>query len=239
MWTLQMTVVKHWKKSGASFDLVLMDVQMPRLDGLEATAMIRRTEKTTGHHLPIIAMTAHALKGDRERCLRAGMDGYLSKPINHRELEAAIASVVGRAVSDNLNASTTIRLENPCPTPLTLDFSKMLERVGGGKKLLEEVIDMFIAQTPKQMEAMRRALAQGDAEAIEKTAHSMKGALGYLGALEVTNNARQLEELGQKHDLQRAAETFTCFEEQISGILETMCAARSGKPLTTFSRPGQ
>lgn len=214
-----------------NYDLVLMDVQMPEMDGLEATALIREMEKTTRCHIPIIAMTAHALKGDRERCLESGMDGYISKPIKIEQLEEAIASVmhVGN------EASTPIQPHPSSSAPAALDFDQILERLGGDEGLLDEVIGIFVDQAPRHLDALRQALAQGDAKAVEATAHNLKGELGYLGITKVAQKARELEELGRRHDLQPAAPTFSSLESDIVGIVAAMRHAAGGKSLAPSS----
>ena len=210
-----------------TFDLVLMDVQMPVLDGLETTGLIRQMENSTGGHVPIIAMTAHALKGDRERCLAAGMDGYVSKPIRIEELELEIASTMGLPRTDLGGENTKDRWESKSAKPLNLDFKEMIERLGGDENLLNEVIEIFTDQTPKQMETLRRALVQGDGESVERTAHSLKGELGYLGITEVTQKARELEELGRKRNLEKASQVLDSLEPEISAIVGAM---RERKP---------
>jgi signal transduction histidine kinase/CheY-like chemotaxis protein/HPt (histidine-containing phosphotransfer) domain-containing protein len=222
-----------------AFDVVLMDIQMPQMDGLTATKNFRLQETTTRFHLPIIALTAHAMKGDRERCLEAGMDGYVSKPINSIELELAIAKAMGSPSKDVGWTSTKVHLEAQSEKQVTLDFKQMLERLGGDEKLLHEVIEIFVDQAPAHMEILRRALAQGDAELTEKTAHSIKGELGYLGLTDVTQKARELEELGRRHNLAEAARVFVSLEPEISAIVAAMREPRSAKVLTASSGAGQ
>jgi signal transduction histidine kinase/DNA-binding response OmpR family regulator len=222
-----------------SFDLVLMDIQMPQMDGITATKTLRLQETTTHFHLPIIAMTAHAMKGDREHCLEAGMDGYVSKPIDSRELELAIAKAMNLTRSGTGWMNTTVRQEDQSAKPVTLDLKQVLEQLGGDEKLLQEVIEIFADQAPIHTEALRRALAQGDAELVERTAHSLKGELGYLGITEVTQKARVLEELGRKHDLEQAAQVFVSFEREISGIVAAMKETKSGNLKATSAEAGQ
>jgi two-component system sensor histidine kinase/response regulator len=205
------------------FDVVLMDIQMPEMDGLMTTMKIRESEKGTRLHMPIIAMTAHAMKGDRERCIEAGMDGYVSKPISSLELKEAIAATFnqrgGTGFVTSLNANQE---EAPPPTAIAWDMGKTLERLGGDKELFREVIEIFLDDVPKHMASLRRAIADGDGEAIEQTAHTLKGELGYLGILEISQKARDMEAFGQKSELRLAANLYATLEPELSEVLLSM-----------------
>ncbi len=192
------------------FDVVLMDIQMPEMDGLSTTMKIRESERETRMHLPIIAMTAHAMKGDRERCIEAGMDGYVSKPISSQELEEAMAGVL----LVRSETKSVIRLEAnqedakppAVPSRIVWNMGETLERLGGDEKLFHEVIEIFLDDVPKHMASLRRAIAEGDAADVEGAAHTLKGELGYLGISEVSQKAREMEEFGRTSDLRFAAE---------------------------------
>jgi len=206
-----------------SFDLVLMDIQMPEMDGLTATHEIREREKRTLSRVPIIAMTAHAMKGDRERCLEAGMDGYVSKPIDKKELEWAIAGAVPQIDVVIIEPSAKPEEENTVANSLLAwDFANSLEGLGGDEQLLREVIGIFLEEIPKHLASLRQAIADGNAEALFRTAHSFKGELGYLGISELSRKAGELEEMGRKSDLEHAAGVFAVFEKEISGIAASM-----------------
>ena len=206
-----------------TFDLVLMDIQMPDMDGLTATKRIRESERSTHLHLPIIAMTAYAMKGDSERCLEAGMDGYVSKPISSRLLEEAIASALGGPGAARPATSSKTQDEHAtAANVIPWDMGKTLERLGGDQKLLHEVIEIFLEEVPKHIASLRQAIAQGNAEATEMAAHTLKGELGYLGISEVSRKARELEEVARKSDLRRAASIFTEFETELSEVLTSM-----------------
>jgi CheY-like chemotaxis protein len=151
-----------------SFDLVLMDVQMPEMDGFTATRKIRDEEGQTQPRLPIIAMTAHAMKGDRERCLAAGMDDYISKPINARGLERAIARVLSQREDPSIDDGPKSEEQRATPNQAgTWDIRKSLERLGGDEKLLTEIVEIFLEEGPKQMTNLQHAIAEGNAEGIE------------------------------------------------------------------------
>jgi two-component system sensor histidine kinase/response regulator len=206
-----------------TFDLVLMDIQMPEMDGLTATKKIREGEKSTHLHLPIIAMTAYALKGDSERCLEAGMDGYVSKPINIRLLEEAIAGALRGPGGARPVTSSKARDEHAtAANVIPWDMGKTLENLGGDEKLLHEVIEIFLIEAPKHLARLRQAIAEGNATAIEQMAHTLKGELGYLGISEVSLRAREMEEFGRKSDLRAAAGIYTGFEAKLSEVFASV-----------------
>ena len=186
-----------------AFDLVFMDVQMPEMDGLEATRAIREKEKTTGRHLPIVAMTAHAMKGDRERCLDAGMDDYLTKPIRTPELIEILKRYM--ATSE--------------PPETAWDAKQALERLSGNRDLLAELIILFEAEGPKILAEAQAALASHDGKTLERAAHSIKGAAGYFFAGEVVATARELELQARKSDLAGAAVLIGRLSDQMRRML--------------------
>jgi two-component system sensor histidine kinase/response regulator len=171
------------------FDLVLMDVQMPEMDGREATRAIRQTELRTGRHVPIVALTAHAMKGDRELCLAAGMDAYLSKPLRAPELVATIE-----------------QLANPpdragTPAQPAFDQAEALNRVEGDRELLAELVEIFRSESPRMMDDIRLAFRAGDPTRLERAAHALRGSVGSLGARAVGHSASLLETLGRSGSL--------------------------------------
>jgi signal transduction histidine kinase/DNA-binding response OmpR family regulator/HPt (histidine-containing phosphotransfer) domain-containing protein len=190
------------------FDLAFMDVQMPEMDGLAATEAIRQREKSSGTHLAIFAMTAHAMKGDRERCLQAGMDGYIAKPIRFSDIEKTLSSF-----------SSAQPVSAPSPSgKITWGKAEALERLGGDEDLLRELCQIFLEESPKLLQKLRQAIADTDAEAVMRAAHSLKGELGYLGAPGAAQAARELEDMGHEKNLSRAPELFTLLERELAGL---------------------
>jgi CheY-like chemotaxis protein len=200
----------------ASFDVVLMDVQMPEMDGLEATAALRRREQTSGAHVPVIAMTAHAMKGDRERCLEAGMDGYLSKPIQPEELYQAVETITAPAV-----------LAEP-PAAAALDWAVARERVGGSLDLLQEMIELFVREHPKLLGEIRQAVAAADAPRLHRAAHTLKGSADCFAAGPTVAAAQRLEQMGRQADLAGADEALRVLEREIERLLRALAAPEQG-----------
>ena len=198
------------------FDLILMDVQMPEMDGFEATAAIRAREKQAGQHLPIVAMTAHAMKGDRERCLEAGMDAYISKPIRAGDLLELVEQCVG------LPASAALDPSDASVPPDLPDRKKILELFDGDEKLFREVAEIFSGDYPRQLSAIREAVQQADAAALERAAHLLKGSVGSFGAPGPFYAAQRLENMGRDGDLTAAPEALARLEEKAGALQNTL-----------------
>jgi len=205
-----------------AFDLVLMDVQMPELDGLETTAAIRARERATGGHLPIVAVTAHAMKGDAERCLAAGMDAYVAKPLQPSELQAAIARVLGTGAADVPAAPATV------PAPGVVDFPRLLERVGGDRKALAQLVRIFREDSPNQLARVRKAIRAGDASALRSAAHAVKGAVANFAAPSATEAAARLQHMGDTGHLAGADGALERLEREIGRVLEALHEAAPG-----------
>jgi two-component system, sensor histidine kinase and response regulator len=203
--------------SREKFDLVFMDVQMPEMDGLTATGAIREAEKTNGSHIPIFAMTAHAMKGDRERCLDAGMDGYITKPVNFDDIAQTLARF-------SVPSAPSARLILPLDTPVkpreasSWNRSEALGRIGGDEDLLRDLCHIFLEESPKLLQKIEEAVAAGDAQAMMQAAHSLKGEASYLGAGATTQAARQLEEMGRTHDLSRTHAILAVLKREIGAL---------------------
>jgi PAS domain S-box-containing protein len=209
--------VAAWENSGEpGFDVLLMDIQMPEMDGMEATAEIRSREKKSGRHVPILAMTAHAMRGDRERCLTNGMDGYISKPIHPADLFAEIERCLG------LQKGSNPMTENSQVKSELIDRASLLERVEGDQELLAEMIQIFKEEAPELMHAMHEALQSGDMTMLERSAHSLKGAAGNLSSKITANAALKLEQDAKNNDLRSAKESLAEVERIMKLLLPAL-----------------
>jgi signal transduction histidine kinase/HPt (histidine-containing phosphotransfer) domain-containing protein len=194
------------------FDLVLMDVQMHEMNGIEATAAIRDRERQSGGHIPIIAMTADAMKGDRERCLAAGMDGYISKPIQITELFGVLAQ---HTSSDTPGAQAVVPQTGPA---LVLDRAAILGRVGGNPAHLQMLAGLLKDESAEQLEKLRAAVADGQPAQLRRAAHSLKGAIGIFTEGSPHQAARALEEMGRTGNLDGAAEALALLAKELAGL---------------------
>jgi CheY-like chemotaxis protein len=202
--------------SDKPFDVILMDVQMPVLGGFEATAEIRRLEAATGRHTPIVAMTAHALEGDRQKCLDAGMDGYVSKPIQTPALVAALNAAVG----DDVGSGSGVELAMPSSQPV-IDRAAVLENLGDDLELFHQIIAIFLEDTPSKIGALQQALAAQDAQQLHTLGHTLKGSIANFGAPRATDAARVLENAAKLGDLTQAAQQV----QELVTATEELCAA--------------
>lgn len=196
-----------------SFDVVLMDVQMPEMDGFEATHLIRQREAVTGAHVPVVAMTAHAMKGDRERCLKEGMDGYISKPLQPTELFEAVERLAGVPARRPVAATSG-----------GFDGARALHNAGNDRGLLAELIQDYFSECPLWLEEFRTALAAGNADAVRRTAHKLRGALGTFGANEAAFLAQQLEQCSAQGDLDQAASLHATLIEALTRLHPALSA---------------
>jgi PAS domain S-box-containing protein len=198
------------------FELILMDVQMPGLDGLQATARIREKERGSGHRVPIVAMTAQAADSDRLRCLEAGMDAYVAKPVHVPELMKIIESVVPGG--NSMNADLTPNGFSVGAQLQQLDESLALSRVGGDIDLLKEVVELFLDDYPSTFEKIKGAVASSDASALEHHAHSLKGSVSTFGANRAFEAAFALEKQGRSGDLTGAPDHVVQLEQALEAL---------------------
>ena len=222
------------------FDVILMDVQMPEMDGLEATRHIRERERNTGRRSAIVALTAHAMKGDRERCLEAGMDHYLSKPIQVGQLTEVLLLYASREektgpIFGNVDECTSARqhefpqevssgssrASDPCKPNSSesldwdhvLDWREMQAHVANDTELLTELVSLFEEECPRLLADIRAGIAAGDARRVRLAAHTLKGAASNFGARETSDAAVHLEMLSRDGDLKDCPAALAVLEE--------------------------
>jgi CheY-like chemotaxis protein len=218
--------IEAWKSN--TFDLVLMDVQMPNLDGLQATRLIRDREQRKGGHIRIIAMTAHAMEGDRQRCLDAGMDGYLSKPVRMQELFDVLEGQDSHVPGSDEVPPPTARSEpvqeqsagmteaSPPPTEQpSVDSSAALEAVGGDEELLKDIVDECLRECPALMEQLRQAIDDRDAARAHRMAHTLKGNMRIFQARPAADLALQIEAMAGEGSLEGVAAIFSQLQEAV------------------------
>jgi len=191
------------------FDLVLMDVQMPRMDGIETTAAIRNREKITGEYIPIIALTAHAMVGDRERCLKAGMDGYLIKPIQPATLLEAI---------ERLHLACSGRSNSAHAERIVLDRATLLDRVDGDMRLLCEITQLFLQECEPLMASAREAMKTGNAGRFAYDIHTLRGMFRSLSATAAQEAAGKLEELDLVNNLEKVQAAYALLEQEAQAL---------------------
>ena len=194
---------------------------MPEMDGLTATKIIRNSKSEIRNpDIPIIAMTAHAMKGERERCLEAGMNGYVSKPIQPKALFKALETVAPASKSEGSQGMLA-------PGPETVfNMEEALETVGGDHDLLRRIIDMFFETGPGLVEAVEQALENKDPTALRQTAHKLKGTVGNFGAQAAFEAAFQMEKIGDTDDLSNGAQAFRNLQNEIGRLNDALKAFR-------------
>lgn len=204
------------------FDLILMDVQMPELDGLEATRIIREREQTDGGHTPIIAMTANVMKGDREQCLAAGMDDYISKPIDRSELYRLLDGIISqrserRQATEKINEAVQ---PNEPQTPIgdaaySINWAGAAERLPGGMEDAPEFAEIMLEQCAISLPELQQAVNQRDAAAIRRSAHTLKGAADVFAAESVVETAFRLETMGRDDKLDDVDQALAVLEQHL------------------------
>jgi signal transduction histidine kinase/CheY-like chemotaxis protein len=201
--------------AGEKFDLILMDIQMPEMGGIEATAAIRERERTDGTYTRIVAMTAHAMTGDRERCNEAGMDGYMTKPFN----QSVLFEVVEKG---SIGAAST--------TAAALNQDELMERLGGDTELLDELIEVFLNDCPTRLADVKTAVDAADPEALRIAAHTLKGAAGTMAAGAVFEASQTLERLGGEKKMELAAAAVRVLAAEVTRLMAALKAMKSHAP---------
>ena len=202
------------------YDIVLMDCQMPEMDGYEATGEIRTSEsKVLDHRVPIIAMTANAMKGDREKCLEAGMDDYLCKPVNPQELNDILEKWIAKQDSSLLYEATNSDKE---PVQNIFDKASLLDRLMGDKELANEILAGFLEDVPRKFSALKEAIEKRDASSVIREAHTLKGASADVGGKALLETTLEIEKAGEAGDLETVKACMPELETQFERLKEAM-----------------
>ncbi len=231
-----------------TFDAVLMDVQMPVLSGLEATRRFRETEAGSGSRVPIIAMTANAMQGDREACLEAGMDGYLAKPIRRQQLAEALDAAAAKTfplpgplttgMASALPSIPALPLDTTAGTPTGIDLAKALAMMDGKARYLARMVKGGLDALPRGLAEAQHHLAASDWGALEHTAHTLKGSLAALVAKPAAGSARALEEAARRNERTAATTALVALETQTRALLPALEEALRPGGLACESQPG-
>src|SRR2546428_10250006 len=224
-------------------DAALMDVQMPVMEGLAATKAIRESEALLPgrRRLPIMALTAYAMRGDRERCLAAGMDDYLTKPVKPAERSAALnrlldgdanalpdpsAPVQSEATRSQGESAGAPAVPGGAAPEAGFDFTAALHYVGGDRALLDELLGIFVEDAPVRMDAIRKAIAGGEATELTREAHTLKGALKVIGATTPAGLAQGLEALARDGNMNEADKLSTALEREMDRLMQSLLASK-------------
>jgi signal transduction histidine kinase/DNA-binding response OmpR family regulator/HPt (histidine-containing phosphotransfer) domain-containing protein len=199
----------------ARFDVILMDVQMPGMDGLEATRLLRQREQGTGGHIPVIALTAHAMKSDRERCLASGMDEYIAKPIRRQELIDALGRVMPAA---SLPISEIDHLEPDQPSRPVADLARLLQELGGDQSVLERMVELYEETTPRFLQNLKQAISDRDCQAVRAAAHTIKGSAAQFWARPAEAVALTLEKSAAAGDLDHSESQMAALETALGEL---------------------
>lgn len=208
--------VEAWRDG--NYDFILMDCQMPEMDGYEATNLIRQHD--TDRHTPIIALTAHALSSDKQRCLEAGMDDYLSKPVTHKKLLAMIDKWTRRGAgqSPSPEEPAPVEADLPVSTGDPLDYPNLLNRCGGNEALVQSVVAKFVERTPEELQELGKEIQAGNPDNVRMLAHRMKGASATLSAEPMREQAAVLELLAKQGDLVSADDALRALQARFEEL---------------------
>ncbi len=196
------------RRKGSLIDVVLMDVQMPVMDGLQATAAIRALPEKAMAEIPIIAMTAHAMQGDREACLAAGMDAYIAKPLEVQQLVDMVEAIVHSpaSVKEKSGQSQNTHVTDPATTMVQdrlklVDLDFALNRLGGDSELFKEFVGIFVQDSPELVNQIALSIENSDHVQLEKNAHALKGLMSNFGAEPCVQLMRRFEQAGRQRDI--------------------------------------
>ena len=193
------------------FDLVFMDIQMPRMDGMAAARQIRETDQAAGRHTPIVALTAHALKGDREKFLNNGFDAYLAKPVNYQAILELLEMIhsTGSGLSDIQPSIANLKDNQDS------DLINLLAKVGGDLDLVREMVEIFIDELPDRLREIESALLNNQPEKLENAAHRLKGSIGYFSVGGAFESNKTLIEMARRNNIDEAPAVFHRLKDEL------------------------
>ena len=226
------------------FDVVLMDAEMPVMDGFEATAAIRRLSRAEKAHVPIIAVTAHASPEDQDRCQTAGMDAYIHKPIDLGELIQLIESLLGKSDAPHGEPAASSggvpegAASAASPDSALFDLDEAVSRSLGRYELFRQMVGYFYAEADAIVARIREAIAGGNADDVAQLAHRLKGTILYLGSPPALKAAAQVERIGRSGQLATAGEALDRLEALIGLLKQVLVAHRDGAVPGPSDRPG-
>ena len=210
-----------------TFDLILMDIQMPEMGGLEATELIRKYEAGLRRHTPIVAVTAHAMKGDKEKCLAAGMDGYLSKPIQAKLLKDEISRVMRLSAQP---ADNEVYNAMSAPAANGIDRQELLSRVENDEELARDILAIFQADAPLRCSSLAAAVDAKSVQDVRNHSHAYKGMLANIGAMPASTLAAELEQLAKDGHIERFAAAWVEFRRELDKVSSDAEALLAGAP---------
>jgi CheY-like chemotaxis protein/HPt (histidine-containing phosphotransfer) domain-containing protein len=224
-WGHELTIVNNGIEAVAAFapgrfDVILMDVQMPEMDGHQATAQIRALERVQGGHVPIVAMTANAMKGDRDECLQSGMDDYVTKPIRWADLREVLQRLPGNSAT--FNSGATIHGSDDGvvdASEWTLNWEAANRAVDSDPVLLRDILCEMVTDWPKLLADLDRAASVGDAVGLRRAAHTLAGNLRVFGEADVVHVAEKIQSLAAVGQVQSATEMLAAFRSQVEAII--------------------
>lgn len=224
------SAVDHWQ--GGCFDVILMDVSMPIMDGLEATREIRKLEANGQTRIPIVAMTAHAMKGDRQRCLEAGMDDYISKPVGRLELFDVLGRLCKQPQQVNQPSTAATEVppdhpESPCPPAAVIDWDEAARILGGDHEFHRSLLESAMTEISELQPKLKKSLAAKDREAAHRLAHTIKGAARAVAAIRTTDAAAAVEQAASSGDFERASELMPPLADSIAALAREVANAET------------
>jgi len=226
-WGHKVTLVENGREvlellPSHTFDLVLMDVEMPEMDGYEATRAIRKAESGTEMHIPIIALTAHAITEDRQRCLQAGMDEYISKPISSSKLSAILGKLSGEQTEITPRQIQDGQAHAPGKKSLNFDKNLLIDAFDRNWGFFKEIVDLFVTDYPRMVAGLQETLDDGDAAAFRRTAHSLKGMVSLFQAEDAVRMAMILEERCKKGDFAGVKQDIAILSAELQKLEKTL-----------------